>query len=572
MSDQPQPHTPRAVVHSQLDRRRRLSLIWAIPIVSALIGGWLAWRTLAERGPLITITFESASGLTAGQSHVRHKDVDMGLVEKIALSKDLQRVVVTVRMNREAGPLLTDKAQFWIVKPRFFAGAVSGLETLVSGSYIELQPSAAGGEPTYHFTGLETPPVLTSDVPGHTFLLTAPRLGSITLGSPVFFRDLDVGEVLGWDLGNMAETVTIHAFVRAPFDKYVHDNSRFWNASGAKVALGPNGLELQVESLRAVLLGGIAFDTPNQGSGFAVSPENHVFPLYDSEEAADSAAFTRRLQFLAYFQGSVAGLASGAAVTLHGIKIGEVGSVGLQYDKSIDAVVAPVHFAVEPDRIAELNLPTGGDQDATIADLVHRGLRVKLDSASLLTGQKQLAMDIYRDTPPAVLSKQGDTYIIPVLPGGSEDIATAAGALLGKLEFDTVPADRRQPEQDIGRPERDGERAGSAAVDRIAARHAGGCGQIGAAPEQRQRAAGPEAAGDHRGAGHHRQAAERAGCVGAVGLWRQFGFQPRRQSVAGAAHRYGAVVPCAGGSADAPPRGADPRPHRARISMMRVRR
>ena len=197
MSDQPPSHTPRAVVRSQLDRRRRLSLIWAIPIVSALIGAWLAWRTFEERGPLITISFESASGLTAGQSHVRHKDVDMGLVEKIALSKDLQRVVVTVRMNREATPLLTDKAQFWIVKPRFFAGALSGLETLVSGSYIELQPSAAGGQPVTHFTGLETPPVLTSDVPGHTFLLTASRLGNITLGSPVFYRDLDAGEVLG---------------------------------------------------------------------------------------------------------------------------------------------------------------------------------------------------------------------------------------------------------------------------------------------------------------------------------------------------------------------------------------
>lgn len=437
MSDHPQPHTPRAVVRSQVDRRRRLSLIWAIPIVSALIGGWLAWRTFLERGPLITITFESASGLTAGQSHVRHKDVDMGLVEKIAISKDLQRVMVTVRMNHEAEPLLTDKAQFWIVKPRFFAGALSGLETLVSGSYIELQPSAAGGEPETHFTGLETPPVLTSDVPGHTFLLTASRLGNISLGSPVYFRDLDVGEVLGWDLGNMAETVTVHTFVRAPYDKYVYDNSRFWNDSGAKVSLGPNGLQLQVDSLRAVLLGGIAFDTPNQGRGFAEAKENHVFPLYESEDAADSAAFPRRLQFMAYFQGSVAGLAPTAAVTLHGIKIGDVSSVGLQYDKSLDSVVAPVHFTVEPDRIGELNLPSGGDLDATIADLVHRGLRVKLDSASLLTGQKQLAMDIYPGTPPAALHKQGDSYIIPVLPGGSEDIMTAAGALMAKL--DAIP-------------------------------------------------------------------------------------------------------------------------------------
>jgi paraquat-inducible protein B len=440
MSEHIPPHTPRAVLRSQLERRRRLSLIWAIPIVTALIGGWLAWNTLRERGPLITITFESASGLTAGQSHVRHKDVDMGLVERIALSKDLQRVVVTVRMNRESEPLLTSNAQFWVVKPRFFAGGFSGLETLVSGSYIEFQPSAAGGEPEVNFTGLETPPVLTSDVPGHTFLLQASRLGNISLGSPVFFRDLDVGEVLGWDIGQMAQTVTIHAFVRAPYDKYVHDNSRFWNASGATVALGPNGLQLKVESLRAVLLGGIAFDTPNQGRGFAESADNHGFPLYDDEDAAAGAAFSRRLHFVAYFQSSVAGLSPGAAVTLHGIKIGEVRSVGLQYDKSLDRVVAPVRFALEPERIGELNLPTGGDLDAKIADLVGHGLRVKLNSASLLTGQQQLAMDIYPDAPPATLKKLDDVYIIPVLPGSTEDIVDSASALMTKL--DAIPFDK----------------------------------------------------------------------------------------------------------------------------------
>jgi paraquat-inducible protein B len=420
-----------------LDRHRRLSLIWAIPIVSALIGGWLAWRTLHERGPLITITFERASGLTAGQSHVRHKDVDMGLVERIALSPDLQHVVVTVRMNREAEPLLTDNAQFWIVRPRFFAGAVSGLETLFSGSYIELQPAAKGGKPTTQFTGLETPPVMTSDVPGHTFLLTTRRIGSITLGSPIFYRGLEVGEVLGWDLGNMAESITIHAFVRAPFDEYVHDNSRFWNDSGAKVSLGANGLQLQVDSLRAVLLGGIAFDTPNAGRGYPVTAQDHEFTLYDNEDAADSSAFPRRLEFLANFESSVAGLQAGAAVTLHGIKVGEVRSVGLQYDKSTDRVVAPVRFVMEPDRISELNLPSGGDLDAKISDLVHRGLRVRLESTSLITGQKQLALDVYPDAPPAPLAKQGDVFLIPVLPGGSEDLTAAAGALMGKL--DSIP-------------------------------------------------------------------------------------------------------------------------------------
>ena len=243
----PASQPPSAVVRSRIDRRRRLSLIWSIPVVTALIGAYLAWTTLSQRGPLITITFESAEGLQADQSHVRHKDVDMGVVQNVVLSKDLQHVIVTVRMNREAEPLLTDKAKFWVAKPRFFAGSLTGLQTLISGAFIELLPSGEGGTPTTEFVGLENPPVLQSDVPGRTFLLRAPRLGSLNLGSPVLFRDLTVGEVLGWDIGEMASNVTIHTFVRAPFDGYVHDNSHFWNASGAAVQLGANGLQVQLE-------------------------------------------------------------------------------------------------------------------------------------------------------------------------------------------------------------------------------------------------------------------------------------------------------------------------------------
>ncbi len=164
-----------------------------------------------------------------------------------------------------------------MVRPRFFAGSISGLQTLFSGSYIDLLPSAEGGEPSAHFVGLENPPVLQSDVPGRTFLLQANRIGSLNLGSPIMFRDLEVGEILGWDVGEMARNITIHAFVREPFDKYVHDNSRFWNASGANVQLGANGLEVQVESLRAVVLGGIAFETPDDPHITAESETDHTF-------------------------------------------------------------------------------------------------------------------------------------------------------------------------------------------------------------------------------------------------------------------------------------------------------
>jgi paraquat-inducible protein B len=429
MSDQ----HPSAVVRSRIDRKSRLSLIWAIPIVTILIGGWLAWSTISQRGPLITIIFETAEGLQANQSHVRHKDVDMGVVQKVELTPDRKRVQVSVRMNREAEPLLTGDAQFWVVRPRFFAGSISGLQTLFSGSYIDLLPAAEGGEAKHEFVGLENPPVLQSDVPGRTFLLQANRIGSLNLGSPIMFRDLEVGEILGWDVGEMARNITVHAFVREPFDKYVRDNSRFWNASGAKVALGANGLQLQVESLRAVVLGGVAFDTPDDPKVTEESQAAHAFKLFQSEDAANSSDFKRSVPFVANFTGSVAGLTAGSAVTVRGLKIGEVSGVSLVYDRGQDNVLVPVHFTLEPERIALLDLPTGGDLDSRMRDLVRRGLRVKLETANFLTGSKQLAMDIYSGAGTGQLGKDGDAFVIPVLGGGADDVATAAANLVNRL-------------------------------------------------------------------------------------------------------------------------------------------
>ena len=262
---------PTAPAHARVTRRGRFSLIWLIPIITVLIGGWLAWDTLSKRGPTITIAFDAGEGLLAGQSHIKHKDVDLGLVTKVALSPDASHVVVTAQMSREAIPFLTDQAKFWVVTPRLFAGRISGLDTLISGSYIELLPSSVSGEKSLHFTGLENPPVLTSNQPGRTFLLHADRVGSVSVGSPVFFRSIDVGTVLGWDLGDMAKDVTIHVFVRSPFDTYVHAGSRFWNASGVAVTLGGGGVKVQMESIQALLLGGVAFDTTEEALATPVS-------------------------------------------------------------------------------------------------------------------------------------------------------------------------------------------------------------------------------------------------------------------------------------------------------------
>ena len=188
-------------------------------------------------------------------------------------------------------------------------------------------------------------------MPGRTFLLKTNQLGSVSLGSPVFYRGLSVGEVFGWEIGDMAESVTIHAFVRSPFDTYVHDQTRFWNASGLAVKLGGGGVEMQVESLRALLLGGVAFETPTTGPSSEISAENHEFPLFANQDAAKAASYSRKIPLLVYFASSVRGLGPGSDVVMHGLKVGQVTDVRLAFDLAKDAVLAPVRLEIQPERI-----------------------------------------------------------------------------------------------------------------------------------------------------------------------------------------------------------------------------
>jgi paraquat-inducible protein B len=357
----------------------------------------------------------------------------MGLVQSIALTKDLQRVVVTAQMKRDAEPLLTDRAQFWVVRARLSGTDISGLSTLLSGSYIALLPDVKGGQKKRDFTGIENPPVLQSNIPGRTFLLKANRLGSVSPGSPIFYRDLSVGEVLGWDLGDMAETVTIHAFVRAPFDQYVHDDSTFWNASGVSLKLGPEGVQFQLESLQALLLGGIAFETPTVARSSAVSAEKRIFTLYADQDAAHLAGFRRRVPALGYFQGSVSGLGPGSPVTFQGLRIGQVTEVNLEYDPKTDSIRAPVRFEVEPERIVGMHLAEARGPVANTRILVQRGLRAQLQSSNLLTGQQQVALTMVPDAKPAELELEGDVIVLPTVPGQFAGITDSVNELLTKV-------------------------------------------------------------------------------------------------------------------------------------------
>jgi paraquat-inducible protein B len=431
MSDIEQLHR---MPHAVTRRSRRISVIWVVPLVAVLIGAWLAWNTLSKEGPTIEISFDSGEGLQAGQSQLKYKDIVFGTVKSLALSADRTHVVATVATTRAAKPLLTEGTEFWVVRPRLFAGNISGLETVLSGSYIGMLPAESPGKPQREFVGREDPPILGAHVPGRIFLVKSRRLGSISVGSPIFYRDLSVGEVLGWDIGRMAQNVTIHAFVRAPYDKYVTDETRFWNASGLSVTLGATGIHVQLESLRALVLGGIAFATPANLTRAPAAPANHVFPLFADREEADSASYTRIVSAVSYFSGSVSGLAPGSEVTMHGLKVGHVTDVRLLANPAKGTILAAVRYEVQPERIVGVGRRMYKTAAEGVRVLLDRGLRASLETANFITGQQRVALEFVPGAPPAPVSMKGGAFVLPTTEGGGvAGLASSATDLLHKV-------------------------------------------------------------------------------------------------------------------------------------------
>ena len=420
-------------------RRSRLSAIWLVPLVAALIAGYLGWQTLSNRGPLITVHFRTADGLVAGQTRVRHKAVDLGTVERIGLTPDMREVLVDIRMTREAEPYLTDQARFWVVRPRFTGGSVSGIETLVSGAYIEMDPGSRDGRTQYEFTGLEQPPGVRSDEPGETFTLRADRLGSLGPGAPVFYRDVAVGEVLGYDLG-AAGPATIRVFIRAPYDSYVKKGTRFWNASGLSVQVGSGGIHVELASLQAVLSGGVAFSTPPDAMDTPAATASDVFRLYHTSEEASAAGYRDHLSYVAYFNSSVRGLNPGAPVEIYGIQVGTVREVRLELTPEQGNARVRVDFDVQPERVLPKDEINMSDATAVARRLVGRGMRAQLKTASYLTGQLVLALDIVPNAAPAELGMEGRDVVIPSQGGGLDNILSAVSGIASKL--DGLPIDR----------------------------------------------------------------------------------------------------------------------------------
>jgi paraquat-inducible protein B len=388
-------------------RRRWFSWIWIVPLLAAAIVIGLAIRSLVDRGPLITISFSDAEGIEAGDTKVRHKDVDLGTVESIYLNRDMSRVFVHARMRRSVTDRLTSDARFWIVRPRVGVGGISGLSTLVSGSYIEMYPGSSDRPTQRSFVGLDDPPALTPDTPGRSFTLRTDDLGSLIGGSPVSYRGVPVGEIEGYQLDPSGKQISIYAFVRAPFERYVTAQTRFWNSGGIDVAVGVQGLRFRASSWQQLISGGVSFDTPDVSLDSGESAAGTVFRLYENQYDAQRDPRGTTLQYRVSFTGDAGAIGAGTSVQLRGTDIGTVTESHLQFDDASQLLATRVVLQIDPSDVEIVNRRSDAAADpaaalgARIDRLVAKGLRAHLVSANFLTGAKVISLDMVPEAPPA---------------------------------------------------------------------------------------------------------------------------------------------------------------------------
>jgi len=446
MSASDRPSDPRIVE----PRRGRPSLVWGIPLGAALIGLALVVNTLAQRGPTITVSFASAEGIEAGATKVKYRDVDIGTVTDVALSEDRTRVTATVDLVKQAESFAVEGTRFWVVRPRFAGSGISGVGTLLSGVYIAVDPGRGDARATA-FVGEEEPPVVASDVPGRRFVLWADGLGSLDIGSPVYFRGIQVGQVERFSLDTDRERITLGIFVKSPYDRLVTAETRFWHASGVDLRLDASGVTLRTQSIATILLGGVAFDSPPGTENAVPAADGHRFALAPDRSEALKAPDSDPQTLVLHFHQSVRGLSVGAPVDFRGVEIGRVRSMDVVYDAASGVFTTRVEADTYPKRLggnieAFSRGATPEERLAVLADLIERGLRGQLRSGNLLTGQLYVALEFFPDAEPVAFDPDRVPPELPTVPSDLQELQQQVQVIarsLSRIPFETLAQDVR---------------------------------------------------------------------------------------------------------------------------------
>jgi paraquat-inducible protein B len=439
-------------------RRWRLPYVWMLPALVVFAGAFIAVREKLAQGTSIEISFRTADDLEPNKTKISYKAVEIGEVTEIHVAKDRQAVIVEARIHGDSRDYLVSDTRFWVVRPRVTGSNISGLGTLVSGAYIGVDVGHSR-VPQRRFTGLEVPPIVTSGLPGRQFVLHAGDIGSLTIGSPVFYRHIPAGQVVAYSLDPGGASVTVKVFINSPYDTYVTSATRFWQASGIDMSIDSEGIKLHTESLASILQGGVAFQ-PVSATASTEAPldapvpvgtrvaADTAFPLYTDRERAMRESNVAVQTFVMYFQGSLRGLSVGAPVDLRGINIGEVKRLSVEYDRFAGVLRFPVEVDIFPQHIrgrAQPHRPGADDlSDASgrsmIDSMVAHGMRAEIKSGNLLTGQKYVAVDVHNDAGPDHVRWDEQPPVFPTATGALDEIQDSIGSIAKKL--DKVPFDQ----------------------------------------------------------------------------------------------------------------------------------
>ncbi|WP_298079550.1 MlaD family protein [uncultured Cardiobacterium sp.] len=400
--------------------RNRLSYLWLLPVIALGIGLWLAWSRLSQIGPIIQIAFTSAEGLEAGKTKIRYKDLEVGTVTSIDLSNDLKQIIVTAQMLRTAEPLLKKDSQFWIVKPQISASGITGLGTIVSGNYITVSPGK-DEDRANHFTGLDEAPQIQSTEEGLRVRLLTNDARGVNVGTAIYYRGIAVGQIEQIRFSEHYDNLYLTAFIHAPYDRLITNNTKFWNVSGINFSMGAEGANLEMQSLEALVRGGITFSTPTTlNTNDTPASPGTVYTLFENERASTERTGFEKEYYVVYFDSTTRGLRQGAPVYFNGMNIGEVIDIRLLYDETANTAVTPVLIALEPDRIDRVNRQEKRDRNL-VADLVKHGLQATLENGNLITGDKIITLKQYPDD---IRSLRKDTYSnYLVLPSRADSIS-----------------------------------------------------------------------------------------------------------------------------------------------------
>ncbi len=429
---------------AQVVHRRRLAPIWLVPIVALLLGLGMVVHTFRSQGPTIKIIFQTATGVEAEKTKIRTLAVQVGMVEAVYLDEDLNRVVVEARIDKAVAPLLREDTQFWVVRPRFGAGGVSGLGTALSGAYIQLAPGTQkAGRREFH--GLEEPPVTPVGTPGLHVELTSDSASSASTGNPILYKGFRVGRIERAELDLETRKMHYSAFIEAPYDDLVSTTTRFWEASGVEIKAGAAGVEVDTGSLESLLVGGVAIGRPRGVQAGEPVENGAVFRLYDDYDEVNDRPYRTRIQYVGEFEQSVRGLQMGAPVEFRGLRVGHVERILLpelatmRLDQGAGAIPEggssiPVLMEFEPGLLTLPDNEIGAQRmrDAIEAG-ISAGMRATLATGNLLTGSLYVKFDYFPDAPDAEIGTFANYPTIPTAPSGLEGIQAQAQALLSKL-------------------------------------------------------------------------------------------------------------------------------------------